>query len=297
MEAARARIAPFTRVTPLLVPEPAIHRVALKLENLQISGSFKLRGALNRMMVDEGRHRRVAAASGGNHGIAVAYAARELGLGADVFVPASCPSEKRRLIEQSGAQLHIVEKPFQLVDELCRSFASESGALYLHPYDDPEIVAGQGTVALEILEQSPDVSSVVVAVGGGGLASGIAAGLGGRAKLIAVEPERCPTLNAALAAGTPVPVDVGGVAEDSLGAPILGAIAYGILARAVEGVTLVSDDAILRAQQSLWDAARLMVEPAAACAWAAVTQGMMDTSSEGTMVVVCCGGNIARGRL
>jgi threonine dehydratase len=294
VEAARKRISEFARLTPIieirdLQPQGP---VALKLENLQISGSFKLRGALNRILADSSGHRRVAAASGGNHAIAVGHASKLLGVDADVFVPASCPAEKRNLIEGTGARLHVIGASFTVVDEECRQFARNSGALYIHPYDDPEVMAGQGTVALEILEQVPGVTDILVAVGGGGLAGGIAAAVAGKARVVAVEPEACPTLAKALAAGRPVPVDVGGVAQDSLGAPVLGELAFEILAGVVDRVITVTDEEIVRAQKSLWDTCKLLVEPAAACAWAALTNQKVPVHDMERLVAVCCGGNV-----
>jgi threonine dehydratase len=294
VQMAGQRISRLVRRTPVIEirdlgwPAP----VGLKLENLQLSGSFKLRGALNRILADGSGHERVAAASGGNHGIAVGNASRLLGIPADVFVPASCPAEKRGLIEGSGARLHVVEGSFTLVESQCREFALDAGALYIHPYDDPDVMAGQGTVGLEILEQVPDVTHILVAVGGGGLAGGIAAALAGRARVVAVEPEACPTLAQALAAGRPVPVEVGGVAQDSLGAPMLGNAPFSALARVVDSVVMVSDAEIVEAQRSLWELFRMLVEPAAACGWAALLNRRQPLHAMDRLVVVCCGGNV-----
>lgn len=299
VQSALQRISPFARRTPIVeVRDLACQApVALKLENLQLSGSFKVRGALNRILADANSHERVAAASGGNHGIAVGHASRLLGRAADVFVPATCPPQKRVLIEASGARLHVVEGSFTLVDEQCRDFAQTAGAMYIHPYDDPDVIAGQGTVALEILDQVPDVTHVLVAVGGGGLAAGIAAGLAGKARVLPVEPRACPTLAKALAAGHPVTVSVGGIAQDSLGAPVLGSLAFRALSGAVDGVILVSEREIVEAQRSLWEECRLLVEPAAACPWAALKNGRVPAQGIGRLVAVCCGGNVDPGQI
>ena len=294
VQMASQRISKLARRTPVIelrdfdwaVP------IELKLENLQLSGSFKLRGALNRILADGSGHDRVAAASGGNHGVAVGYASRLLGIGADVFVPTSCPAGKRALIEGSGARLHVVEGSFTLVDAECREFAKNAGALYIHPYDDPDVMAGQGTVGLEILEQVPDVTHILVAVGGGGLVGGIATAVAGRARVVAVEPEACPTLAKALAAGRPVPVEVGGVAQDSLGAPMLGEVAFNVLAGVLESVVTVTDAEIVEAQRSLWEHSRMLVEPAAACGWAALVNRKLPLHTMGRLVAVCCGGNV-----
>ena len=191
------------------------------------------------------------------------HASRLLGIGADVFVPASCPAEKRKLIEGSRARLHVVDGSFTLVDEVCREFARNAGALYIHPYDDPEVMAGQGTVGLEILEQVPDVTHILVAVGGGGLAVGIATAVAGRASNSGRRTRGVPDPGQGIGRGGPVPVEVGGVAQDSLGAPMLGEAAFNVLSTVVERVVMVSDHEIVQAQRSLWELCRVLVEPAA----------------------------------
>jgi threonine dehydratase len=222
---------------------PSGARVAVKLESLQRSGSFKIRGAFNRILRDSAAHRRVAAASGGNHGAAVACAGHALGLQVDVFVPATAPAEK---------------------------------------------------VGLEILEQLPEATKIVVAVGGGGFAAGVAIAGDGRAELVPVEPELSPTLARARAAGQPVEIAVGGVAADSLGAPRLGDIAFSVLREGHE-VVLVAEQSILAAQRRLWDELRLAVEPAAACAWAALDEDALRLTEDDVVVVVLCGGNVDPG--
>ncbi len=294
VERAAERLRGLVRRTPLLElePEAGRPRVALKLECLQASGSFKLRGATNRILLDEGRHRRVVARSGGNHGIAVAHACRRLGLAADVFVSENAPAHKVLAIEAAGAQVHRPEGPEDDATARCLDFAERHDALFVHPFDDPAVAAGQGTVGLEILEQCPDVTHVVVAVGGGGLATGTALALDGAAQIVPVEPVLCPTLASALEAGRPVPVEVGGAAADALGSPQLGDLAYSVLSPLVRGVTLVGEDEILAAQRSLWETYRLAVEPAAACAWAGVRGEGLDLGAGARIVVVACGGNL-----
>ena len=215
-----------------------------------------------------------------------------IGVTADVFVPSTSPAEKIDLIRRTDATLHIVDGPFSEVNNQCSAFAHEHDALFVHPYDDAQVIAGQGTLALEILEQMPSVTMVLASVGGGGLAAGLAAGLDAKAKLVAVEPRASPTLTEALKAGRPVQVPVGGVASDSLGAPILGAIAYDILAAALGALVVVSEKEIVAAQRWLWEACRLPVEAAAASAWAALTSGKLQPRPEERVAVICCGGNL-----
>lgn len=291
--AASQRLEHRIRRTPLLDATTGDGaRLVLKLECFQVSGSFKIRGATNRILLDERRHAGVVAASGGNHGAAVAHACRDLGLKADVFVPASSPHHKLRRITDAGAELHVVDGPFTEAAARCTEFAAEYGALLVHPFDDPAVIAGQGTLGVEILDQCAGVTKIVVAVGGGGLAAGLAVAVDGKTELLAVEPEACPTLSAALEAGRPVLVEVGGVAADSLGAPLLGDLAFDILAPTVSSVIAVSEKDIVAAQQSLWDAFRLAVEPAAGCCWAAAQCAAASMSPEDIIVVVVCGANL-----
>lgn len=289
-EAAR-RIAGRVRRTPVLDLETGSGSpVVLKLEQLQLSGSFKIRGAMNRILADGGRHSRVVAASGGNHGVAVTETCRQLGLDVDVFVPATSPPGKLARMDELGARVHVIDASFTEVEARCQEFGREHDALFVHPFDDPEVMAGQGTLALEILDQVPDVRSVFVAVGGGGLAAGISQALPDHVELVAVEPEACPSLQAALAAGRPVGVPVGGVAADSLGAPLLGERAYEVLSHRVESVLSVTEEEIIAAQLALWDGARVVAEPAAAAAYA----GYLKRADPGPgQVVIICGANIA----
>jgi threonine dehydratase len=292
VEEAARRLEGHVRVTPLLFPEPGERpAVAVKLECLQIAGSFKIRGATNRLLFDVGRHERIVAASGGNHGIAVATACRRLGLCADIFVPATSPAHKLEAIKAAGATVHILDGPFTEVAARCADFADAHEALLIHPFDDPMVIAGQGTVGLELLEQWPGVTTIVAAVGGGGFAAGLVVAVAGHAEIVAAEPTLCPTLVEALAAGGPVPVGVGGVAVDSLGAPQLGMLAYRLLAPALRRVVTVSERDILAAQEWWWRACRLPLEPAAACAWAAARSDQALVGPDDCIAVIACGGN------
>lgn len=267
--------------------------VSLKLELLQHTGSFKARGAANRVLSAERLPPAgLIAASGGNHGVAVAWIAGELGVPAEIFVPEVCPQVKIEKLRSLGATVHVGGAFYADAKAACVQRQAESGALDVHPYDHPATVAGAGTVGREIAEQlNGAVDKVVVSVGGGGLAAGIAASLAGRAQVIAVEPETSCAWHAAKAAGAPVQVDVSGVAADSLGAPSIGAIAYEILDRLGAASVLVSDDAIRAAQHRFWDAYRLVVEPGGAAAAAALLSGAYRPEPGERVAVVVCGSN------
>jgi threonine dehydratase len=291
VEDAAGRLAGRIRRTPVfdLPPGPNGESVSVKLEILQASGSFKIRGATNRIAMD-GARGRVTAVSGGNHGAAVAQASRSLGVRADIFLPSDSPQHKRQRIEAEGATLHVVEGTFADAAEECSRFTEDSGALLVHPFNDPGTIAGQGTLGLEVLEQCPDVAKIVVAVGGGGLAAGVAIAVDGAAEVVAAEPTACPSLAEALKAGRPTPVPVGGVASDSLGAPMIGELPFGILSPRVKQLIQVSDEEMVRAQRDVWDDLRLCVEPAAACAWAAAWADGVAVPGE-RVVIVLCGAN------
>lgn len=295
IERARRRIDGHVRRTPVLELEPgafgAPGRLTLKLELLQHTGSFKPRGAFNRILSAEVPEAGVIAASGGNFGQAVAYAARRLGHRAEVFVPESSPPVKARRIAQHGAEVRIV--PGFYDDALAASAerAAESGALVLHAFDQPEVVAGQGTVAAELSEQVPDADTVLVAIGGGGLIGGVAGWFEGRVRVVGVEPDRCPTMSEALRAGRPVEVEIGGYAADSLGARRAGEIAVAVASRFVEHVLLVTDDAIRDAQRRLWEELRIVAEAGGAAALAAVTSGRYRPEDGERVVVLVCGAN------
>jgi threonine dehydratase len=295
IEAARQRIVGRVRRTPLLDLEPRAFgvaaRLSLKLEQLQHTGSFKSRGAFNRMLALEVPPAGVIAASGGNFGIAVAYAARELGHRAEIHVPETSPATKIDRLRSLGADVHMVPGYYPDALAACEARAESSGALFMHAFDQPEVVAGAGTIAAELDEEAPGFSTVVVAVGGGGLIAGIAAWFAGRVRVIGVEPRACSALHAALEAGAPVDVEVGGVAADGLGAGRAGTIAFGIARRFVDRVVLVEDAAILDAQRRLWDGVRVVAEPGAATALAGLTAGAYVPRPDEHVVVVVCGAN------
>lgn len=299
--AARDRIATHVRRTPVLDLEPGAlalpGRLTLKLELLQHTGSFKPRGAFNKMLASEVPEAGVIAASGGNFGLAVAYAARELGHRAEVFVPETSPPVKARRIRAQGADVRIVPGYYDEALAASLERAGESGALVMHAFDQPEVVAGQGTIGVELAEQAPDAESVLVAVGGGGLIGGIAAWYAGRTRVVGVEPDRCPTMSEALRAGRPVEVDVGGYAADSLGARLAGEIAHTVASRYVEHVVLVTDAAIREAQELLWERVRLLSEPGGAAALAALLAGAYRPDPDERVVVLVCGGNTDPGSL
>jgi threonine dehydratase len=293
IRAAADRISGRVRRTPVVTVEPSAfgHPVTLKLEHLQHTGSFKPRGSFNRLLSHTIPDTGVIAASGGNHGLAVAYAARELGVPAEVFVPeTSSPVKVRRLVGY-GARVTQVGRQYAEAYAASVERAAATGALVVHAYDDPEVQAGQGTVGLELAEQAPGVDTVVVAVGGGGLIGGIAAWYGGTVQVVAVEPHRAATLAGALAAGLPVDVDVDGVAADSLGARrISGLTLETAVATGVRSV-LVDDKAIMDARQLLWDELRLAVEPGGAAALAALVGGAYQPATDERVAVVVCGAN------
>lgn len=296
VETAAERILGRVRKTPVQELGPFAMggipgELVLKLELLQYTGSFKPRGAFNRMLSGNVDSSGVLAASGGNFGLAVAFAAHQLGHRAEIFVPDSSPEVKIGRIREHGAEVHVIPGYYAEAAAACEERAMETGALYMHPYDQPEVVAGQGTIGLELSEQTPAIDSVLVAVGGGGLISGIAAWFANDVRVVGVEPERCPTLTAAIAAGKPVDVEVGGVAADALGAGRLGVIAFEITQRFVERVVMVSDDAIMEARRRLWDEVHLVAEPGAAAPVAALLTGAYVPEPDERVVVVVCGAN------
>ncbi len=296
IEAAAARIRPFVRRTPamrLAADQLGLPcDVILKLELLQATGSFKARGAFNRMLSAEVPAAGVVTASGGNHGAAVAHAARVLGHRAEVFCPVATPAAKAARIEAAGAVLHRIGAAYDEARIASEARAAETGATIVHAYDQPEVLAGQGTVGLELQEDAPEAGEVLVAVGGGGLIGGIAASYAGRgATVVAVEPERCPALHLALREGRPVPAPVGGIAADSLGARQVGALAFAVARQHVAASLLVPDAAIRDAQRRLWDALRLVAEPGGAAALAALACGAWVPAEGVRVAVVLCGSN------
>lgn len=280
------------RRTPVIEVVVEGRRVALKLELLQHTGSFKPRGAFNRVLGAEAiPPTGVIAASGGNHALAVAYVARELGVPAEVFVPEVSPPVKVAAIRSLGATVRVAGALYHDALVASQQRASETGALQVHAYDHPLTVAGQGTMAAEISEQVPDVTEVLVAVGGGGLISGAAAWFSNGVAVLAVEPAGSPAYNRALEAGAPVDVEIDSVASDSLGARSIGAIPWSVLQRRPPESLLVGDDAIRSAQRWLWTNLKLVVEPGGATAFAAVLDGAHVPEPDGSTVVVVCGAN------
>jgi threonine dehydratase len=295
IRAAAGRIAPHIRRTPLLhLPAAALGTpcdVTLKLELLQNSGSFKPRGAFNRMLSVPLPAAGVIAASGGNHGAAVAYAAQALGVPAEIFVPSITGAAKVARIRSYGAQLVQGGAAYDDARRASETRAAETGALIVHAYDQPEVLAGQGTVALELEEDAPGLTHVLVATGGGGLIGGMAAWYAGRTRLVSVEPEGCPALHAALHAGQPVPAPVGGLAADSLGARQVGEAMFPIARRFVQQAVLVPDEAIREARRRLWESCRLVTEPGGATALAALLCGAFVPPDGARVGVVVCGAN------
>ncbi|MGQ0839776.1 serine/threonine dehydratase [Actinokineospora sp.] len=282
--AAARRIAPYARRTPVLRAEVDGRAVVLKLEHLQLTGSFKLRGALNALLGGD-RPAHVVTASGGNHGLAVAAAARLLDLPATVFVPESVPEAKARRIEAAGAKLVRHGAAYAEASAAALAEAAESGSLYLPAYDHPLVIAGQGTCAAEAVADAPDVDTLVVAVGGGGLAAGTVLGGGGRPTVL-VEPENCQAMHDALAAGAPVDAAVDSVAASALGATRVGDLPFAVVRHARS--VLVSDAELLAARDRLWEEFRLAVEPAAAVPFAAWLAGRVPG---GLACLVICGAN------
>ncbi len=294
IEAAANRIAPYVRYTPILELEaPALDvsgHVVLKLDLLQPSGTFKIRGAFNLLLTH--KPELVVAASGGNFALAIAHAAYVLGVRAHLFVPDSSPPEKIRRLKESGAEVTVVEGVYKDALAISRAFAATVGGLLAHAYDHPEVVAGAGTCGLEILMQVPGVDTILVAVGGGGLIGGIASAVRTQAKIIGVETEGTPTLHAARAAGHPVEVEVGGLALSSLGASRLGDIPWEAARQWVTDSLLVSDEAVREAQRFLWEKCRLVVEPGAATTIAALLSGAYEPEAGETVVALVCGANV-----
>lgn len=320
--AAAGRIDGHVLRTPVLEVLPGTY---FKLELLQHSGSFKVRGAFNRMLsAGELPPSGVIAASGGNHGLAVAYAARALGARAEIFVPEVTSPVKVAGLSALGAHITQTGAIYSDAADAAAKRAAETGALVVHAYDQPEVVAGQGTTGLELVRQTGGVDTVLVAVGGGGFAAGItvgtsdgsettgtsedsatprpsepsepsepsgASGAAGGPRIVAVEPERIPTLHEALRAGRPVPVEVGGVAADALGATRLGGLAFEILSSPRVRSVLVSDEAIVEARRTLWARHRVAAEHAGATAYAALLTGAYTPAPGERVAVVICGSN------
>ena len=295
IRAAAARLAPHIRRTPILEADgadfglPAV-RLVFKLEFLQHAGSFKSRGAFNNLLTRAIPPAGVVAASGGNHGAAVAYAAMRRGIPATIFVPSVASAAKVAQIRGYGARLEIAGDRYNDALLASERWVDESGAVPIHAYDQWETLQGQATLGLEFEEQAPGLDALLVAVGGGGLVGGIAAWHAGRVPVIGVEPEEAPTLTRALEAGAPVDAPAGGIAADSLAPKRVGALMFPIAQRYVKTV-LVSDDAIRDAQKSLWKTLRVVAEPGGAAAMAALTSRRWKPRPGEAVGVVICGAN------
>jgi len=267
-------IRPYIRRTPVLNVDLADFGLpsaplTFKLEMLQHSGSFKARGAFANLLLRKVPKAGIAAASGGNHGAAVAYAAQRLGISATIFLPDITSPAKAERIGAYGARLKIVGTRVADALAACEAHVAETGAMSVHPFDQAETMLGQGSVGME-LEQDAGLDTLLVAVGGGGLIGGIAAWYTGKVRIIGVEPEQAPTLHAALAAGKPVDAPAGGIAADALGPPRVGQLMFPIARAHVTEVLLVSEDDIRRAQAALWQTLRVVAEPGGATAFAAL---------------------------
>jgi threonine dehydratase len=289
-------IRPYIRRTPVVDVSGAdlgieCSKVSLKLELLQHTGSFKPRGAFANLLTHDIPAAGVVAASGGNHGAAVAYAAKTLGVPATIFVPEVSSAAKVERIRSYGANLVIEGDRYSESLTASREYAAKSGALQVHAYDQRETLLGQGTVASELEGQCADLQSLLVAVGGGGLIGGVAAWYRGRVKLIGVEPEGAPTLDHALRAGHPVDAPAGSIAADSLAPARVGSMMFPLAQAYVDRVVLVSDADIERAQKRLWELLRIATEPGGAAAFAALMSGRYRPHPDERVGVVICGGN------
>jgi threonine dehydratase len=288
-------IRPYVRRTPVITIDGADlgvnARVSLKLESLQHSGSFKVRGAFTNLLRREVPKAGVVAASGGNHGVAVAFAAMRLGVPAKVFVPDISSPAKMERIRACGADLEVGGDLYADALAASQTWAAESGALEVHAFDQAETLQGTGTVGLELDRQTERLDTVLVPVGGGGLIGGIATWFGGSVRVVGVEPEAAPTLAEAIKAGRPVAAPAGGIAADSLAPARVGELVFPIVRRHVEGVVLVADDAISAAQQVLWDVLRIVAEPGGAAALAALLSGSYQPEADEHVAVIVSGAN------
>jgi threonine dehydratase len=289
-------ILPYIRQTPVIAINGADFGLAsfpltLKLEQLQHAGSFKTRGAFANLLLRDIPEEGVVAASGGNHGAAVAYSAWRLGVKAKIFVPTVSSPAKMKRIRDCGAELVVTGERYADALAASEHWVRESGALPIHAFDQRETLLGQGTLALELSTQAPQLDSLLVGVGGGGLIGGIAAWYAGSVKVIGVEPEGAPTLTKALEAGRPVDAPAGSIAADSLAPRQVGALMFRIAQAHISRVVLVTDDAIRGAQQALWDTARVVAEPGGVAALSAILSGAYVPSAGERVGVVISGAN------
>jgi threonine dehydratase len=289
-------IRPHLRRTPVLEVGGADFRLdstslIFKLEFLQHSGSFKARGAFTNLLTREVPKAGVCAASGGNHGVAVAYAAGKLGVPAKVFVPTVASPEKIECIRRCGADLVVGGERYADALAASEAWSAQSGAMPIHAYDQIETLLGQGSVGLEFEQQCPSLDTLLVAAGGGGLIGGIAAWYAGKVKLIGVEPEAAPTLANALKAGCPVDSPAGGIAADSLAPKRVGELMFPLAQKYVEKVILVKDHEIAQAQEALWSVLRVVTEPGGAAAFAALLSRRYQPAPNERVGILLCGGN------
>ena len=299
IRSAHERICSYIRRTPILEtasPIGGAPPLSLKLEYLQATGSFKARGAFHNLLTRPAAASGCATASGGNHGAAVAYAAQKIGIRARVFVPEIATPAKIAKIKAYGAEAVIGGASYAEAQQRCDAYVAESGALLIHPYDAVETIAGQGTVALEWEEDLErlglkKLDTVLIAVGGGGLVSGVAAWFQVRVKVVGVEPEGSRALQAALEANKPVDVSVKSRAADSLGAKRVGRLNFEIARKFVSGVVLVGDMAIAEAQRRLWADLSIIAEPGGAAAFAAIASGVYRPERNERVGVLVCGAN------
>ena len=292
-------IAPRIRRTPVMEIDgadfvPNLGRITLKLELLQHAGSFKTRGAFTHLLTRKIPSAGVVAASGGNHGAAVAFAAMKLGIPAKIFVPSVASPAKIQQIKEYGAQLVVGGDGYAEALVASEAWIAQSGALPIHAYDQVETLLGQVTVGLEFQQQASELDTLLVAVGGGGLIAGIAAWYQGKINIVGVEPETAPTLTRALEAGRPIDVQTGGVAADSLAARRAGELMFPIAQEFIKRIVLVSDDAIRESQRMLWKVLRVVAEPGGAAAFSALlSQQYVPQPNERVGVLVCGGNTVA----
>jgi threonine dehydratase len=297
IRATEKRIRPYIRRTPVIEVDAADFglppaQLTFKLELLQHSGSFKARGAFTNLLTREVPPVGVVAATGGNHGVAVAFAAQRLGKPATIFVPSVASPEKMQRIRESGASLVVAGERYADALAASQKWQAETGAMPVHAYDQLETLLGQGTLAMEMQEQAPQIDSLLVSVGGGGLIGGVAAWYGNAVRVIGVEPETAPTLTYALRAGKPVDSPAGGIAADSLAPKQVGQLMFPIAQKFVNSVILVTDDEIRAAQHALWQTLRVLAEPGGAAAFAALLSGKYQPREGEKIGVLVCGGNL-----
>ncbi|MBY0322615.1 MAG: threonine/serine dehydratase [Reyranella sp.] len=298
VEAAWSLIRPHVRRTPVIeLPAGSLglgSALALKLESLQVSGTFKGRGAFHKLLASKVPAAGIIAASGGNHGVAAAYAARALGHKAEIFVPTISSPAKVARLKSYGAIVHQIGAVYAEARAASEKRAAETGALMVQAYEDPVVFAGAGSVALEFAEQAA-FDTLLVAVGGGGLIAGCAAAIGEGTKVVAVETEGTPTLHEALRAGRPVEVKISGIAADALGASRIGVPNFEVARKLVRESVLVNDDAVRKAQRALWEDLHVVAEPSGATGLAALMAGAYRPASGERVATLICGANTEPG--